>query len=314
MYGDIALNTVPVNPQDVLDIFPEACSLIGTGVPVSVTLQPIPEDVVGGAIFVNQIEKNLLMELLDTFSDLDDVRSRFEVLISASKVYKDFIPILSNVVKRVSSTFRINHRSLITKLAACISEMRSSTHPSANTSDLITEAEELYEEHTSEEQSYHAPRYPSNLAGLEGALSDFELFIAIAENNGLHLTAFRDVILDVLKYSNQVLVPMPPLFKNAHSNLLRFSSLSMAATAAYSNQNPQLPVYCLYVEDKAILEKRLPNDNKFSQLTQPNIFVGTKANDGEVTWKLESISKVLALMPKTLYYFGLDLVVDVYHQ
>ena len=309
MHGDVALKSVPVNPEDVLSIFPEACSLIGAGVPVFVTLQPIPQDHVNDAIIINQIEESLLMELLDSFSNLDDVRSRFEILVSASKVYKDFIPSFETAVRKASSDFRKHHRGLITKLAKCISELRSPAGSSENTADLITETADLYDKHT-EEQSYHAPQYPSNLAGLEGALADFELFIAVVENDGLHLTALTDIILAVANYSKVILVSMPPLFTDADNNLKRFSSLAPAAHIAYSNQNPQI---YLYIEDKAMLNN-FPDNGEVIKLVRPEIYVGTKLSDGTVTWQLETISEVLALMPKTLYNFALDFVVDALHK
>lgn len=315
MHGDIALTSVPVNPEDVLGIFPEACSLIGTGVPVFVTLQPIPRDLVDDAIFINQIEENLLMELLDTFSNLDDVRSRFEVLMSTSTSYKDFIPSLETDVKKASSYFRKEHRKLITNLAKCISELRSTGGSSAiaNASSLITDATKLYDKHTEEQHYNSAPQYPSKLAGLEGALADFEFFITVVENDGLHLTAIKDFILALAKHSKVVIVPMPPLFTDADNNLRRLSSLAPAAHIAYSNQNPQIPVFCLYFEGQYMLDHFL-NDGKVIQLFRPEIYVGTKSSDGTLTWKLETVSKVLALMPKTLYHFALDFVVDAFHK
>ncbi|KAF8716045.1 hypothetical protein AX14_012460 [Amanita brunnescens Koide BX004] len=229
--------------------------------------------------------------------------------------YKDFIPSLETDVKKASSYFRKEHRKLITNLAKCISELRSTGGSSAiaNASSLITDATKLYDKHTEEQHYNSAPQYPSNLAGLEGALADFEFFIAVVENDGLHLTAIKDFILALAKHAKVVIVPMPPLFTDADNNLRRLSSLAPAAHIAYSNQNPQIPVFCLYFEGQDMLDRFL-NDGKVIQLFRPEIYVGTKSSDGTLTWKLETVSKVLALMPKTLYHFALDFVVDAFHK
>lgn len=128
VHGDVELETVPVKPADVLDIIPQVAKLLLSdrgngapkGVPISVTLQPIPKTILKAVrvvVSVYRINQSLINEVLETISQLEDVSHRFHVLVDGTGVHKDFIPKLAQCVLRSSRTFGETYGDLLRKLA-----------------------------------------------------------------------------------------------------------------------------------------------------------------------------------------------------
>ena len=215
IHGDVALSKVPINPQDVLETFPEAASLISDngGVPISVTLQPIPPKIYKGGL-VYQLESDFVDDVLKAYSMLNDLSSRFLVLQNNAKRNQDFVPELARTVRVVAGTYTKEHSELLHKLQKFLQEYQqgkkpdpgtvfaSQAHPSATggggeaappvtvaSSDItgqkvLDTAAALYQKHldpTLKDEKV-STQYPASLAGLEN-----------------ELTRFRDMVSDIQK-------------------------------------------------------------------------------------------------------------------
>ncbi|KAI5983099.1 hypothetical protein EDD15DRAFT_2376834 [Pisolithus albus] len=133
VHGDVELDTVPVKPADVLDLIPRAAKLLlgnpengaPKGVPISVTLQPIPKSILNGspAVFVQRICQSPINDVFEAFSRLEDVRSRFCVLVDGIGVLGDFIPKLKDCVDCSSKNFGNIYGHLLQKLAQFLRDM-----------------------------------------------------------------------------------------------------------------------------------------------------------------------------------------------
>ncbi|KAI6032305.1 hypothetical protein PISMIDRAFT_688545 [Pisolithus microcarpus 441] len=133
VHGDVELESVPVEATDVFDVIPRAKDhLLGDpgngapkGVPISVTLQPIPKSILNDsqAISVYRINQSLINKVLETFSQLEDVRNRIRVLVDRTGVYKNFIPQLAKRVLDFSDDFSGACVDLLLKLSQFLRDM-----------------------------------------------------------------------------------------------------------------------------------------------------------------------------------------------
>ncbi|KAI5981477.1 hypothetical protein EDD15DRAFT_367839 [Pisolithus albus] len=133
VHGDVELDTVPDKPVDVLDLIPRAAKLLlgnpengaPKGVPISVTLQPIPNSILNdpSAVSVHRLCQSPINDVFETFSRLEDVRSRFRVLVNGTGVQKDFIPKLAECVDFSFEIFRKIYADLLQKLAQFLRDM-----------------------------------------------------------------------------------------------------------------------------------------------------------------------------------------------
>jgi len=98
--ADPALKKVPINPQDVLDPLPDAASMISDhgGVPISVTLQPIPAKLITGSL-AYQLKADFVQDVLKAYSMLDDLGNRFRVLQDEATRVRDFVPDLERTCR-----------------------------------------------------------------------------------------------------------------------------------------------------------------------------------------------------------------------
>ncbi|KAI6152590.1 hypothetical protein BKA82DRAFT_1008316 [Pisolithus tinctorius] len=134
VHGDVELESVPVKPADVLDVIPQAARLLlgdpgdggPKGVPILVTLQPIPKTILDDAqvtVSVYGIRQSLINEALETFAQLEDVRNRFRVLTDGARVCKDFIPKLAQRALSASDAFSASYVELMQKLGQFLRDM-----------------------------------------------------------------------------------------------------------------------------------------------------------------------------------------------
>ncbi|KIK20385.1 hypothetical protein PISMIDRAFT_594630 [Pisolithus microcarpus 441] len=134
VHGDVELESAPVKATDVLDVIPRAATLLlgdlgnsaPKGVPISVTLQPIPKTIlkdVQVVISVYRINQSLINKALETFSQLEDARNRFRVLVDRTGVYENFIPKLAQRVLRSSRAFSKFYVDLLLKLSQFLRDM-----------------------------------------------------------------------------------------------------------------------------------------------------------------------------------------------
>ncbi|KAI5982047.1 hypothetical protein EDD15DRAFT_224132 [Pisolithus albus] len=132
VHGDVELESVPVKATDVLDVIPHAAKLLTgdpkngapKGVPISVTLQPIPKTILKGVrTVVYRINQLFINTALESFSQLEDVHNRFRVLIDRTGVYEIFIPQLAQRVLRSSRAFSRSYVDILLKLSQFLREM-----------------------------------------------------------------------------------------------------------------------------------------------------------------------------------------------
>ncbi|KIJ69711.1 hypothetical protein HYDPIDRAFT_184303 [Hydnomerulius pinastri MD-312] len=283
VYGDVALERVPVNPQDVLEFLPSAAKLIGDGVPISVTLQPIPAELQKSALFIHHLQRAVLDSLLEAFGNLDDVKSRFVVLEEGARIYGEFIPRWVSSVRKVFLAFQIRHRGLLDELAQFVSGFRQGSNSDIG-SALVTEAQSLYDAHDDAFYSTQVPTYPTNLAGLERTLADFTHFFNSLESIGQHLSSIQDVSMAANKGDIIPLVLVPPLRSPPDAIVIQACNLVRIRAAGYVPGTLRI----LYAESPVELEARLCSDGKFSILTAPTLYVGQVVK-GSLTWAEEKL-------------------------
>ncbi|KAH7883423.1 hypothetical protein F5I97DRAFT_1930982 [Phlebopus sp. FC_14] len=299
LYGDIALNTVPVNAQDVLDTFHDSRELIGeNGVPMKATLQPIPEELRQEAILVYHLEKQLLDSILRVFGDLDDIQARFSVLQNGIKIYNDIIPTLGSVTRSVATKFAAEHSELLQELKQFISNSQMSGLDPNKGQELVDKAEQLYQFHANAPDTYEAPSYPSHLKPLERAFSDFQAFTLVLRDTNIVSTTLQPSSLKDVSWAvwNRRVIPlflMSPLFSSESSSptllLARFFALLQANARGYLAQKPPIPCSVLYVEDPVALETQFPNDGHFLGIvagTAPAFYEGSVDLIGMISWIL----------------------------
>ncbi|KAI6146301.1 hypothetical protein BKA82DRAFT_4514914 [Pisolithus tinctorius] len=134
VHGDVELESVPVKPADVLDVIPQVAKLLlgdpgngaPKGVPILVTLQPIPKTILDDVqvpVSVYGIRQSLINEALETFAQLEDVRNRFRVLTDGARVCKGFIPKLAQRAFSASDAFIASYVELMQKLGQFLRDM-----------------------------------------------------------------------------------------------------------------------------------------------------------------------------------------------
>ncbi|KAF9224222.1 hypothetical protein BS17DRAFT_780673, partial [Gyrodon lividus] len=321
MHGDVALGKVPINPLDVLDTFPDAAKLIaaGRGVPISVVLQPIPTKLRERAVLVYHIERHLMNDILDVFAKLDDLRSRFAVLVDATKTYQDFIPELARMARVIAARYAEDHGKLLDELGQFISDFQHGREQKPNsafatamttedtldssTTKVLVDARKLYDTHTDatyrDNLDGRSAPYRSSLASLEMEFSKFQYFVADIQgatkdqqgssgsgaDSSCHLSSLEDVCRAPRLQTTIPLFVMTPLTRdNPDLAVVRF--LSILRTRATYLDTPSVPAYILYAESLEHLEHRLPNETKFAALTRPALYVGRVNDDGDLSWTI----------------------------
>ncbi|KAI6032304.1 hypothetical protein BKA83DRAFT_2395986 [Pisolithus microcarpus] len=323
VYGDVELKTVPVNPADVLDIIPQATKLllsdpgngVPKGVPISVTLQPIPKSILNDspAVSVHRIRQSLINKVLETFSRLEDVSRRFRVLVDGAGVQKDFIPRLAECVLCSSRKFGKIYADLQQKLAQFLRDMmatgksdvdmffpgspnpkheehqHSTDSGSKKSTDLpgslpSTERHSLLDRAEYLERGYAEVE---TLSFLEPAFQDFQFFASDIRrgaggqpSDGRSLSTVADISETLHRHFIVHLFIMTPLrLAGADLAVIRI----LALLRKYKNQHTHI----LYTEDISEVQE-LPRGEFFSdlQLKKPTYCVGEVDDTGEVSWRL----------------------------
>ncbi|KAI6113517.1 hypothetical protein EDD16DRAFT_1895716 [Pisolithus croceorrhizus] len=134
VHSDINLQSVPLNPADVLDTIPEVAKLLlgdpgngsPKGVPISVTLQPIPKSILDdtkAVVSVYQIRLPLALATLGVFAQLEDIRKRYHVLSNRLVSYNDYMPKFSKHVHQLSSTYSEFYATVAKNLGRFLSDL-----------------------------------------------------------------------------------------------------------------------------------------------------------------------------------------------
>lgn len=200
---------MPLKAADVLDFFPDANTLIGSGNSLYVYLQPIPEAVRKEALLINHLDDEIRNAILAAFANLDDVRSRFDVLQAGAKEYQDILPVFFAKLDTMTTAFDTKHRSLLADLTAFLAKFQTDIDASGDS--LLQGANELFDQLTGPADDYEAPRYPETLTGLEKVYQDFRRFLAVLYDLKRVPTTL-DLIASAALSSNDIsLFVMPPM-------------------------------------------------------------------------------------------------------
>ncbi|CCM06659.1 uncharacterized protein FIBRA_08944 [Fibroporia radiculosa] len=333
VYCDIALDKVPVNPVDVVTSFARAASRLreGGGVPISVTLQPIPDALRTRALVVHNINERLLDDLLHEFGALEDVRSRYAVLEEAAKTYDALVPAFAKRARKAAAEFRIPHRDLLLELSDAFRALLNGSQESKPTARLIKKAADLSMSHNADtilqpadntgnpsaestpencaSQTEHAIsgleeevrdlEANSTLSALEDELSVLQSLIVAVERNGFHLSSVDDFSLAACTAASEMPVfLMPPLVGTGRdAKRLQLSALLRNVALSYTKRNPPTVCYVLYIEDALAFEERFPNDGRFAALAAPAGYIGQIDYDGTLTWTLIDSHLVMSRHP-----------------
>lgn len=352
VYADIELDEVPVNAKDVLDIVPHAADLIRggpprlskhnpqegarndvaaanlepkdrpiRGVPVFVTLQPIPKKlqyVAQGDLAVFRLKQMVADEALAVFSKLEDLRNRFATLIDSMATYKKIIPKLAERALASVNVFTEDHLRLLRMLGHFIRGIRigdegkieetnfvqidsliimSSEHPDAPGScrnsqsnpSFLDKAKKLYATHSTavDTTSLHPSKFP--LVCLEKSFEDFQnLFYDIRrvpsgrlDEDGAVLPPSFDTIDDVRRAPHRQ--NTIPLFLMTPS--LDDPDATLAVVRFRSllyNRKTYHRRYLVYLEDSS--DTKLVPHKDFLKLSEPAYFLGKVDADGKLTW------------------------------
>ncbi|KAI6163972.1 hypothetical protein EDD17DRAFT_1755563 [Pisolithus thermaeus] len=113
VHSDINLDRKPVKPVDVLNTIPEVAKLVlgnmlhGTEVAAS----------------VYHIRRPLILETLEVFAQLEDVRKRFHVLRDRTAMYESYIPKHSKCIRRSARVFNELYSKLTEKLGQFLGDV-----------------------------------------------------------------------------------------------------------------------------------------------------------------------------------------------
>jgi len=81
-----------------------------------------------------------------------------------------------------------------------------------------------------------------------------------------------------------IMIPLAPASNEVNPDLAVIQFLALVRNYGAYFKNALNPAYIVYAEDLNRLERRLPNDGKFSGLKHPSLFIGQVDVQGKLTW------------------------------
>jgi hypothetical protein len=266
MYGDFTIADVPTNAKDVLTALPEVYnSLKDAGVPVSVTLQPIPTDLKSVAALIYSLDAQQITDLLNAYSSLDDLNNRFMVLENSVERYRDLVPHLAAAIADARNTFsgkRVNVVQSLKALLTTVADRSSSSTDGGSSADTNsntssdTEDEDAVEtlldtvnaiisenELQDSDKKITPPNYPTSLGGLETAFGRFEALNYVLQAQNASLTSLTP-LSGKLSIASQAMVFLS--WSVSATAIANFSNLITTGFGLYS-QN--FICYFVYTED-----------------------------------------------------------------
>lgn len=282
---------------------------------MSVILQPIPEALIRGINLVYEVDKLLMEEIQQAFARLDDLRSRFTVLIDSIKGFAELVPELTRAARIVADKYAKEHGSLLHDLRQLLDDYQhgkpvfegGKKDDGSYDIPVLQKAIELYERHLKLDDTSHQPSqyYPSTLVGLEEEFFKFRNFVfdiqelrdtvlSVAENRKeyVSLSGIDDVIKTIkLQYRTPVFVmtsftskqPGQPNAERLHPDLaiVQFIYI-LRENYAYFNDS-STPARILYAETQE-LKRRLPNLGEYSQRENPFFIISQVDSKGQLSW------------------------------
>jgi len=287
------------------------------GVPISVTLQPIPEKLITGSL-VYQLNADFVEVVLKAFSMLDDLSNRFRVLQDEAIGVRDFVPELERTCRVAAGAYKKTHTTLLHELAQFLfyyqhgekheDHCDKGRHCLFISGDrILEEATRIYDQQL--DPDYEDPdisqQYPASLAGLEIEVSRFLYFVSdirsvresmqdqvndassAAIENSAYLSCIEDVCR-ALRTQNTIrlFVMLPTAGGTSQPDLTAIQYFALIRKYPAYFKDAANPPYMVYAEDLTELDRRLSMDESvFSELEDPSLVVGTIDDDGYLTWE-----------------------------
>ncbi|KAL4077531.1 hypothetical protein J3A83DRAFT_4410003 [Scleroderma citrinum] len=322
-YGDIELAKIPFNAKDVLDIIPHAADLIRgyphggnggaagannnvasntevnygiKGVPVSVTLQPIPAKLRKDAkidLDVFRLKQLVINEALSIFGRLDDLHNRFTTLVGGTTTYREFIPKLADRAQASTNAFDEEYLRHLQSLGQFLRDIQHGDEKKTEVNNFeltsYPKAKKLYTIHTTVTDITSLLPHEIPLVCLEKSFKDFQNLVhdisrvpgGVKDEDGNELPSRLSTIDDVCRAPrHQSIIPlflMTPSLDHHGANLavVRFLALLHSRKTFH-------PRYLVYLEDTSD-EGILPHED-FLNLGGPAYFLGNVDANGDLTW------------------------------
>ena len=263
---------------------------------------------------------------MQEFSDLDDLRSRFAVLVDNAKSVEEFVPELFRVARIVADRFAEEHGSLLHDLRQFLWDYQHGLplgedwdpeDPNkTKTIPVLKKARELHNRHLFLDDKSYTPSlyYPSTLVGLEKELLKFQHFVSdiqqardsmpLADSCKKFVSiSSLDTICRAIRLQNKIPLFILPPFTPKQPNPVELApDLSLIQFLALLRRNPQyfnnsvIAARILYAETEEGLKRRLPNLIEASGgLKSPYLLLGQVNTKGELSWSPAPVETELYL-------------------
>ncbi|KAL4071634.1 hypothetical protein V8B97DRAFT_1851253, partial [Scleroderma yunnanense] len=323
-HTDIGLDKVLVNAKDVLDIIPHAAGLIRgnphngehndtagannnatgnaevdyriRGVPMSITLQPIPEKLRKEAkidLDVFRLKQSVVDEALSIFGRLDDLHNRFTTLVGGTTTYREFIPKLANRVQASANAFDEEYLRHLRSLGQFLRDIQHGDEKKTEVNNFelssYPKAKKLYTTHTTVIDITNLLPHEIPLICLEKSFRDFQNLVCdigrvpsgVKDQHGNELPSRLSTIDDVCRAPcHQSIIPlflMAPSLDHHSANLAVVCFLALLRNCRTFH-----PCYLVYLEDTSD-KKALPHED-FLNLDGPAYFLSKVNANGDLTW------------------------------
>ncbi|KAL4062626.1 hypothetical protein V8B97DRAFT_1920889 [Scleroderma yunnanense] len=316
VYVDIDLERDPVNAKDIIDVIPRVirshlpeqienngvaaagAHCKSRGVPISVTLFPIPtklQNLARKELTAFRLNYSVAYNILNVFSDLEDINHRFTALIDKMTPHKEFIPKLVEHV--LANSFWKHHLDLLAVLRQLIRGIRSGDKERMEAhSDhralvlaILDQGKTLYAAHTTtaDTRKLLPPEFP--FIFLEKPFQAFLDFLdqlqriptGLTDKNGNDLPPRLNTVDDVRRaLRHQLPIPLFILTPSIEDG----RGIPMAARFLFllRNRKTYHRRYLLYLEDCSD-EEALPHSD-FLNLRESAYFLGKLDANGDWTW------------------------------
>jgi hypothetical protein len=194
MYGDFTIADVPINAKDTMEALPEVyASIKSAGVPIKLTLQPIPTTLRSTVTQVHKLSESAVTDLLNAYSRVEDLHNRFVVLENSVMRYKDIVPHLTTAIVDAFTTFKEKQVDLLEKLRAFLLDSSDTKDDAA----VLKGATDLYaaHKHKHSDDKINPPDYPKSLSGLEKAFGKFAGLNLTLKNSGVSFSSYDTLSL-----------------------------------------------------------------------------------------------------------------------
>lgn len=298
MYGDFKIQKAPINAKEVIEVIPDVLTALNDqGVGLSVTLQPIPDDLKSQTATIYYLSDTIINNLMTAFSKLDDLNNRFTLLSDETERKSALIPDMNKAVLAAYTTFRSLHIDLLQQLKKFLVNFYE-TGDTSDSSSLISSVQNIINQnryHKKTDSKIVPPSYPTSLGGLEAAFANFSGLDDALTANGTSLSSIDEII------SATTQEPKLTLFLSTSVTPTNVAIMASLVGSAFP-VDTSVPCYCLYVPDITYLAA-LPKSDAI--VVEEGSSIGVflfEVTTWNVTWMAAHLVQAL---PEALTLFGL---------